>query len=111
MLLAVVAVAFVIVSIVVGCSSLIIDVMSLRSQEEAVKRRTLREVEPLILDRVKGPKGSVAGALEATVAEFLHEEPYTQAELETLFGEGLEAFFAGNASQLRVLHVAATLGE
>jgi hypothetical protein len=69
----------------------------------------LKDVEPIALEKVKGPKGDVANALTAAIEEHLHEEPYSQAELEALFGETLDQFFGGNASQLRAVHVASTL--
>lgn len=89
----------------------VFDAVRCWGQEEALKLQTLREVEPFALDKVKGPKGEVANAMTAAIEEHLHEEPYTQAELESLFGETLEQFFGGNASQLRVIHVASTLGN
>eukprot|EP00884_Botryococcus_braunii_P009664 jgi/Botrbrau1/1869/Bobra.146_1s0056.1 len=79
-------------------------------KEEALKLQTLKDVEPIALEKVKGPKGDVANALTAAIEEHLHEEPYSQAELEALFGETLEQFFVGSASQLRAVHVASTLG-
>jgi hypothetical protein len=57
-----------------------------------------------------GPKGSVTGAEGLVLKELLPEPLYSQAALEGLLGTPLETVFAGNASQLRCLAVAAENG-
>ena len=72
---------------------------------------TLREVEPLVDEKFAGPKGMVEGAPTAAVEQYLHEEPYQEAELEGLLGAKLDDLFAGNSSQLRSVAFARKNGE
>ncbi|BDA42361.1 N-acetylgalactosamine kinase [Coccomyxa sp. Obi] len=84
------------------------------SSEEAVSRRTLREVEDLVRaaqgPTLGGPKGSVTGAELEVVRKLLDQEVYMQPQLEQLLGLKLEDMFAGNASQLRCVGVARDFG-
>ena len=79
-------------------------------QEEALARTTLREVQDLVTGALAGPKGSCEGGEELVVRKALPEPIYTQPALEALLGTPLETVFAGNASQLRCLAVAAENG-
>lgn len=71
---------------------------------------TLKDVEPIIAEKLTGPKGEVSNANVAAAHEYLHEEPYSQSEVEDILGVKLDALLDGNHSQLRVLSVAAERG-
>lgn len=78
---------------------------------EARSIRTLKELEPRIASAIGGPKGELSPeALVGVVREHLHEAPYSQAGVEGIIQQPLEMLLAGNASQLRVLAVAAQRG-
>eukprot|EP00775_Hariotina_reticulata_P013759 gene13759-13878_t len=72
-----------------------------RSAAEAVAITTLKEVEPLIIDKY----GVGAEAQDKAVRELLHEGVYMPDELEGLLGTKLDSIFEGNASAQRVLRV------
>ena len=78
---------------------------------EARAIRTLKQLEPRIAETLGGPKGEVGPeALVGVVREHLHEQPYSQEEVEGIIGQPLDKLLEGNASQLRVLAVAAQRG-
>ena len=83
---------------------------SLAAQEEALKVKTLREVQPLIEEVLAGPKGGVSNACIAAVEQHLHEGSYSTSELERQLGTLLRELFQGNASQMRVLEIAESAG-
>ena len=47
-------------------------------QEEALKVRVLRDIEPLAAKAVSGPKGSSTGACCAVAEQHLHSQPYSE---------------------------------
>lgn len=78
---------------------------------EARATRTLKQLEAHIAQVLGGPKGEVGPeARVGVVREHLHEEPYSQAEVEGIIGQPLDKLLEGNASQLRVLAAAAQRG-
>ncbi len=63
---------------------------------------TLKQLEPLIAEKVGGPKGEVGPeACVGVVHEHLHEAAYSQEEVEGIIGVKLDVLLEGNASQLR----------
>ncbi|MEW5298116.1 MAG: hypothetical protein WDW38_001147 [Sanguina aurantia] len=66
--------------------------------------QTLRDVEPLVLAKY-GACGTEQ--LEQAVADSLHEESYSHAEVEESLGVRLADLYSGSAASLRVLAVAA----
>ena len=90
---------------------------------EAVKRTTLKQVEPLAAEKFGGPKGSVADAGVAAAEELLQPKKkeggeggdsavgLTSAEAaEAIGGLAPEEICAASAAQLRALKVAPTVG-
>lgn len=86
---------------------------------DAVKRTTLKQVEPLAAERFGGPKGSVADAGVAAAEELLPKKKdgdagssgLTSAEAaEAIGGLAPEEICAASAAQLRALKVAPTVG-
>ena len=80
-------------------------------QESARKIMQLKSVDPLIENKYKGPKGSVEGASAAAVESILHEQPYTDAEIEEKIGLSLSELFQGNDSQQKSVAFAKTNGK
>ena len=76
---------------------------NLCAQAEALSKTTLREVEGML-------RGHATGDLAGTIAKLLPEPLYSQEAMERLLGTPLETVFAGNASQLKCLAVAAENG-
>ena len=75
----------------------------MRPQGEALSKTTLREVEGLL-------SAQAAGDLAGHIVKLLPEPLYSQEAVERLLGTPLETVFAGNASQLKCLAVAAENG-
>ena len=80
---------------------------------QAIERTTLKQVEPLAVDKFGGPKGSVADAGVAAAEQFLakRDSGLSSAEAaEAIGGIAPEEICAASAAQLRALKVAPSVG-